>query len=273
MRMGTKIQALRKAANMTQAALAEKLGVSFQTVSSWERDEYLPDSSRLAELAAALNVRVAELVSEKKTAHWELHDRLFSEKHMYTFVKASSAARGFYQASVALPYAEEKHRGQSRKGTDCVPYINHPLTMACHALAMDLGDEVVAAALLHDVCEDCGVKPNELPVSADIQTAVHLLSFRIEQDESKADAKARYFHHLSENPIASVVKVIDRCNNLSTMASGFSREKMIEYIDETEAYVLPLIDRIKNSWPEYYNASFLLKYQICSILETLKRTL
>ena len=49
--------------------------------------------------------------------------------------------------------------------------------------------------------------------------------------------------------------------------------QMIEYVDETENHVLPLIEQIKNNWPEFYNAAFLLKYQIRSILETLKRML
>ena len=45
-----------------------------------------------------------------------------------------------------------------------IPYINHPFTMACHALAMGLeDDELIAALLLHDVVEDCGVSAEELP--------------------------------------------------------------------------------------------------------------
>ena len=273
MRFGARIQALRKAAKLTQNDLAGKMGVSFQTVSGWERDAYLPDTNRLSDLADALNTSVAALVQEDDMPAWELHDRLFSEDHMYTFVKASAASRGYYQSSLALSFAAEKHEGQYRKGADHVPYINHPLTMACHALAMNLNDDVVAAALLHDVCEDCGVNPEELPVSGTVQDAVSLLSFSVKEGESKIEAKARYFSAISENRVASIVKVIDRCNNLSTMATGFSRAKMFEYIEETEKHVLPLVGQIKNSWPEFYNAAFLLKYQILSILETLKRTL
>lgn len=273
MRMGARILALRKAAGLTQNALAERMGVSFQTVSGWERDEYLPDAGRLPELAAALNADCASLLREDDAPAWALHDRLFCEDRMFTFVKASAAARGYRQSALALPFAAEKHAGQYRRGADAVPYINHPLTMACHALAMNLGDDVIAAILLHDVCEDCGVQPEELPVCEAVQTAVRLLSFSQEPGESKADAKARYFSALSKDRIAAIVKVIDRCNNLSTMASGFTRAKMIEYILETEAYVLPLTDEIKDRWPEYYNAAFLVKYQIRALLETLKHTI
>jgi len=273
MRIGSNIQALRKAAGLTQAELADRMNVSFQTVSGWERDEYLPDTARLTELASALNAKVSALFEEETPPRWTLHDRLFSEEHMHTFVKATATARGFHQTVRALACAAEKHEGQYRKGADRVPYINHPLTMACHALAMNLDDDVVAACLLHDVCEDCGVLPEELPASASVQTAVRLLSFSRHPGESKAEAKARSFAAIAEHPVASVVKVIDRCSNLTTMAAGFTRAKMIEYIDETETHVLPLIETIKDSWPEFYSAAFLLKYQILSILETLKRTL
>lgn len=273
MQIGARIQALRKKAGLTQAELAERVNVSFQTVSGWERDEYLPDTARLGELAAALGVSMAELVEEKSVPGWLLRDRLFSEERMYTFVKASAAAKGYAQAARALAFAAEKHEGQLRKGPGEVPYINHPLTMACHALALGLNDDVVAAALLHDVCEDCGVKPEELPAGDAVREAVGKVTFSVQAGESHAQAKARYYARIAENPVAAVVKVMDRCNNVSMMATAFTREKMIEYIEETERYVLPLIDRIKDSWPEYYNAAFLLKYQICSILETLKRTL
>ena len=67
------------------------------------------------------------------------------------------------------------------------------------------------------------------------------------------------------------MKLLDRCNNISTMAIGFTKDKIVQYIEETEAYAFPLLDHVKDTWPEYYNAAFLLKYHIKSILESLKR--
>jgi GTP pyrophosphokinase len=90
---------------------------------------------------------------------------------------------------------------------------------------------------------------------------------------TKADAKAQYFARIRENPIAAIVKLIDRCNNVSTMATAFSKDRMIRYIDETEQYILPMIDHVKHTWEEYYDAVFLLNYQIRSLLETQKRLL
>lgn len=53
MSLGTSLAQARRKAGLTQEAVAEKLGVSRQTISKWELDETLPDirqSKRLAML-------------------------------------------------------------------------------------------------------------------------------------------------------------------------------------------------------------------------------
>ena len=67
-----------------------------------------------------------------------------------------------------------------------------------------------------------------------------------------------------------LVKCIDRCNNISDMALSFSPEKMRRYILETEDYIVPILDYIKENYIEYNNAVFLLKYQMRSMMETQK---
>lgn len=49
--IGRKISNLRREQNMTQMELADKLGISFQAVSNWERGNTMPDISKLPELA------------------------------------------------------------------------------------------------------------------------------------------------------------------------------------------------------------------------------
>ena len=52
MSFGQNIQFLRKMRNkMTQEELAEKLGVSRQTVSKWETDQSTPDFDKIAPLS------------------------------------------------------------------------------------------------------------------------------------------------------------------------------------------------------------------------------
>ena len=57
------IRQLRENRNLTQAELAEKIGVSSKTVSKWETAKGLPDISLLQPLAQALNISVIELMN------------------------------------------------------------------------------------------------------------------------------------------------------------------------------------------------------------------
>lgn len=274
MSIGENISRRRKAMKLTQNQLAEMIGVSFQAVSSWERNEYTPETAKLQLLAEALETTVSNLLGESSgsASFADVPERLFSEDHMYTQVKSAANVHGLHQTAKALPYAKQQHAGQVRKGKDHIPYISHPLTMACHALAMGIvDDDVLATILLHDVCEDCNVLPEELPVGEAVRQAVALLTKADHPGMSKQQANDLYYAALRENRIAAIVKVLDRCNNISTMAIGFTKEKIVQYIEETEAYALPLLDHVKDTWPEYYNAAFLLKYHMRSILESLKR--
>ena len=60
---GNRIGRLRRQANMTQEALAEKLGISSQAVSKWENDLSCPDISLLAELSRILGTTADELLT------------------------------------------------------------------------------------------------------------------------------------------------------------------------------------------------------------------
>ena len=185
---------------------------------------------------------------------------------MYTYVKTYAGVREMLQTVKALAFAREKHKGQVRKGRDEVPYIYHPLLMACYALALGLDDDdIVATCLLHDVCEDCNVAPEELPVGETVKTAVRLLTKEPGYDEEA------YYSCISGNPIATMVKLLDRCSNVAGMAAGFSRDKLAEYIRETEHLVYPLLDRAKTEYSMYSNQLFLIKYHMSSVIEAVKR--
>ena len=57
-KVGEQIAALRKAKGITQSELGERIGVSFQAVSKWERGETLPDTAILPDLANILETTV-----------------------------------------------------------------------------------------------------------------------------------------------------------------------------------------------------------------------
>ena len=65
-RVGKQIKKYRINADMTQMELAERMGVSFQAVSSWERSETMPDISRLVELGEIFQVSVDEILDHQE---------------------------------------------------------------------------------------------------------------------------------------------------------------------------------------------------------------
>ncbi len=276
MNIGKRIAERRKELGLTQEALAEKLSLSAQAVSRWENGWNLPDIENIGLIAEALKISPSALIGGDRYAYeWELREQMYSEEHMFTRLKTIAELSGLQETYRALYYIREQHSGQYRKKlkfSDArIPYIVHPLMMACHAQSMGLtDDELLSSILLHDVCEDCGVLPDELPFSGPVRTAVELLTKSPDPTLTHEENTRRYYDALKKDRIAAVAKVIDRCNNVSTMAQTFDDEKLAEYIDETETYVLPVLSVIKRNWPEYNNAVFLIKYQMLSVLESLK---
>ena len=63
MELGKKIRQLRNKAGLTQEQLAERLGVSAQSVSKWENAVAMPDITLLPELSGAFGVSIDELFS------------------------------------------------------------------------------------------------------------------------------------------------------------------------------------------------------------------
>ena len=190
----------------------------------------------------------------------------FNEEKMYTYLKGFAAGQQWHDTIGALAFARAKHKGQMRKSGE--PYIVHPLTMANHAIALGVReDAIIATLLLHDVCEDCDVRPDALPVSEKTREAVRLLT------RVKGEALEPYYRQIGENRIAAIAKLFDRCNNVSTMAGVFTLAKTQEYIDETRGYVLPLLRQAKDQWPEDSNLFFVLKYHIISVVDGLEACL
>lgn len=74
---------------------------------------------------------------------------MFSTEHMYPKLKAFAQAKRGAETYQALPYMRECHVERTRKpmrGLEYgIPYITHPLTMACQAHAMGIREDAVFA--------------------------------------------------------------------------------------------------------------------------------
>ncbi|MCR5837890.1 MAG: hypothetical protein K6G88_15435 [Lachnospiraceae bacterium] len=205
---------------------------------------------------------------------WELEYSQFGVDSIYQYIQDMAVKYNLSQTLEALPYVCRMHEGQYRKGECKLPYSIHPLTVAAHALALHIIDDVViATSLCHDICEDCKdengnrISANDLPIGDEAKAAVALLT----KKKRKDFVKKEYYDNIQNNQVAMIVKVLDRCHNISKMATGFSKERINGYIAETEQYVFPLIDIIEKNYPEYKEKMFVIRYHMLAVMESLKR--
>ena len=77
---GGAIKSLRESRNLTQAELAEQIGVSSKTVSKWETAKGLPDITLLQPLASALGVSVIELMNGQPIANHNVSGNMLRSK-------------------------------------------------------------------------------------------------------------------------------------------------------------------------------------------------
>lgn len=66
MSFGEKLQDLRRRAGMSQDNLAERLDVSRQAVSKWERDETMPETEKLVRIAQLFGASLDELLLDRE---------------------------------------------------------------------------------------------------------------------------------------------------------------------------------------------------------------
>ncbi|MGV1049082.1 MAG: HD domain-containing protein [Solirubrobacterales bacterium] len=126
----------------------------------------------------------------------------------------------------ALAVAVEAHAGQVRNGSGGMPYIEHPQAVAALLAEHGFGDEVLAAALLHDVVEDSETTVEELrrrfgePVAG--------LVAALSDDESIADYGERKREHRERvrryDGDALAIYGADKLTNSSTLHRALERE-------------------------------------------------
>lgn len=155
----------------------------------------------------------------------------------------------------ALHYAAVQHRDQRRKDEDETPYINHPISLL-HILNVEAGiadPDVLIAAVLHDVIEDCS-GPHQIYISerreeirAQFGEAVLALVEAVTDDKSlpKEARKLRQVEKAPHLPIgAKLVKLADKTSNLRDIAStppaDWSTERRAAYFDWAERVVAGL---------------------------------
>lgn len=83
--IGNFLMKKRKEKNMTQAALAEALGVSNKTISKWETGKCMPDYSIIESLCKVLDISIAELLDGEESVDNSV--RVYDDEQVLDLIK------------------------------------------------------------------------------------------------------------------------------------------------------------------------------------------
>jgi len=154
----------------------------------------------------------------------------------------------------AYRFAEECHHDQVRKTGD--PFITHPLDTAATVANLQLDAAAVAAALVHDVQEDCGIPNAELAKRfgkevarlADGATKLERIAWkapdqRVRDKEAQAENLRKMFLAMAKDVRVVIIKLADRLHNMRTLYA-LSPEKQQRVAQETMEIYAPLASRL-----------------------------
>jgi GTP pyrophosphokinase len=158
----------------------------------------------------------------------------------------------------AYRFAEDAHQGQLRRSGE--PFMEHPLETAMMLADLQMDSHTLAAALLHDVVEDCSIPLEQVerrfgPDVGKLVGAVTKLS-RIAWQASQGQAAAarggngrqaenlrRMLLAMAEDLRVVFIKLADRLHNMRTLGA-FAPEKRRRIAKETEDIYAPLAHRL-----------------------------
>ena len=149
----------------------------------------------------------------------------------------------------AYKYAEEHHKGQFRKSGET--YMIHPLNVALILSTLELDDETICAAFLHDVVEDTEVTSEDInrefgEAIADMVEGVTKLG-KIQYtstEEEQIENYRKMFLAMAKDIRVVLIKLADRLHNMRTL-EFLSRDRQIFNSKETLDLYAPLANRLR----------------------------
>ncbi|HEX6667240.1 MAG TPA: HD domain-containing protein [Solirubrobacterales bacterium] len=137
-----------------------------------------------------------------------------------------SAATNSALVREALEVARSAHAGQVRNGSGGMPYIDHPLTVAVMLEQHGYAEEVLAAALLHDVVEDSEATLDEL--RARFGDAISGMVGVLSDDESIDPYRERKAEHRERVAAAGedalAIYAADKLTNIRTLSRAYAEQ-------------------------------------------------
>ncbi len=149
----------------------------------------------------------------------------------------------------AYNYAEGFHKGQLRKSNE--PYIIHPVEVAYIVSTLELDDNAICAALLHDVVEDTPATFEDIKkeFNEDVATLVDgvtklaKIASYIDKEEEQVENYRKFFLAMAKDIRVVMIKLADRLHNMRTL-KHLSDDRKIAIAKETRQLYAPLANRL-----------------------------
>lgn len=252
----------RKENKMTQEMLADKLGVTFASVSKWERGLATPDLSLIVEMASLFQISVDALIGydiEENTIEKMLEEGakyIFEKRYEKTielcksallkypnnFKVVSSAASAYYLAGLELTNKE---------------YLNEAIKLLERTITLlnQNDDPEVNEIVIQGYIADCYIFINETKKGTDI----------LKKNNVKGVFDAQIAYSLTETPgfdLKDASPYIDRSMTTSISSLTYTIIALVNYNKEIKAYN-KIIDIL--SW--FYNLleSLKIKQDVVSV--------
>ena len=153
----------------------------------------------------------------------------------------------------AYNFASKAHEGQVRKSGE--PYLEHPLQVALILAELQLDASTLAAALLHDVPENCGIPVSEIEAKFGSEVAKLVdgttklgrlprqASKEVATSASQVENLRKMLVAMAEDLRVVFIKLADRLHNMRTL-DALSPEKRRSIAQETLEIYAPLAHRL-----------------------------
>ena len=147
----------------------------------------------------------------------------------------------------AYDLAAKAHDGQRRASGD--PFVSHPVAVATHLIGMKLDAPAIAAALLHDVCEDTPIPLREIrrdfgeEIAFLIEGVSKVKKVRYREIQRAAEPLRNMFIATAKDVRVILIKLFDRLHNMGTL-SHLAPAKQTCIAKETLELYAPLANRL-----------------------------
>jgi len=102
MMIGGKIQALRIKSGLSQEMLAERLGVTRQSVSKWELGQAVPETEKIVDMSRLFHVTTDELLLVNEDSYLKPNKNVLHLGSIYLIVKDFQRSIAFYEAFLSM---------------------------------------------------------------------------------------------------------------------------------------------------------------------------